>query len=320
MTGSPRSASRWRSPTTVRESCSPTSSRPAAPCRCCPAARPPDDDALADLLARLRVVSVQLRDADPDVGAARRARGHAFEPRAPDPQPRPAGAGHGARADVPLADVASPVSASGCSSSTPTCAAGSTPSPSSTTVPRCTSSARSTGLVGDIDGCSHALHRLNRQQGSAASRAAAADLLDSLRDELAKRLAPRSRPALGRARSSSCRPACCTPCRGAPCPGWRGEPCRWRRRSPGGRSRRRTRRPTEHVALIAGPGLAHAEREVEALRRRPLGRIRARRRRRVGRSCARRRSARATSPTSRATAPTAPTTRCSRRCVSTTVR
>jgi len=46
------------------------------------------------------------------------------------------------------------------------------------------------GLAGDIDACTFALHRLNRVQGSAASRAAAATTIDTLGGRLAQRLVP----------------------------------------------------------------------------------------------------------------------------------
>ena len=46
------------------------------------------------------------------------------------------------------------------------------------------------GLAADVDACTFALHRLNRAQGSAASKAAARAALDELGHRLAERLVP----------------------------------------------------------------------------------------------------------------------------------
>jgi tetratricopeptide (TPR) repeat protein len=228
-----------------------------------PAARPPDDDALADLLARLRVVSAQVRDAGPDVGRRaeldaarssleRRIRSHVR--RAP---------ATGTRADVPLAtslarlgermliEYANLRGQLYAVSVVDNRA-------------RLHELGPVDGLVGDIDGCSHALHRLNRQQGSDASRAAAADLLDSLRVDLAKRLLPARVLRSGR-------PVVIVPTGvlhalpWAALPGLAGRPVSVAPSCTGWAIAVAQATATEHVALIAGPGLTHAEREVEAL-------------------------------------------------------
>jgi tetratricopeptide (TPR) repeat protein len=228
-----------------------------------PAARPPDDEALADLLARLRVVSTQLRDAVPDAGRRaeleamrssleRQIRSHVR--RAP---------ATGARADVPLAasiarlgervlvEYANLRGRLYAVSVIDNRAALHELGPAD-------------GLVGDIDGCSHALHRLNRQQGSDASRAAAADLLDSLREELAKRLLPARVVRSGR-------PVVIVPTGvlhalpwGA-LPGLAGRAVSVAPSLTGWAIAAGQVTAIEHVSLIAGPALDHAEREIEAL-------------------------------------------------------
>jgi tetratricopeptide (TPR) repeat protein len=228
-----------------------------------PAARPPDDEALAELLARLRVINTQIRDAGPDIarrieldatrsGLERQIRSHVR--RAP---------ATGARADVPLATsvarlgdrvlveyanlrgVLYAVSVLDNRASLHELG-------------------RVDGLAADIDACSHALHRLNRQQGSDASRAAATDLLDSLRHDLARRLLP------ARVVRSE-RPVVIVPTgvlHALPwcaLPGLSGRAVAVSPSLTGWAIAAGQATATEHVTLIAGPGLAHAEREVEAL-------------------------------------------------------
>ncbi len=155
-----------------------------------PAARPPDDEVLAELLTELRVVATQQRAAieggSPDGELARRRR--ALEARIRGHLRRaPAGA---ARRVVPLDESVQllddralveyanldgrlhAVSVVGGRASIHDLGP-------------------IDGLLPDIDGCSHALHRLNRAQGSAASRAAAATSLGVLTGALAERLIPR---------------------------------------------------------------------------------------------------------------------------------
>ncbi len=228
-----------------------------------PAARPPDDDALAELLALLRVVNTQVRDAGADVARRgeleatrasleRQIRSHVR--RAP---------ASGTRADVPLAssiarlgdrvliEYANLRGELYAVSVVENRAALHELGPVD-------------GLVADIEGCSHALHRLNRQQGSDASRTAAATLLASLRGDLAKRLLPRRVLRTGR-------PVVIVPTGvlhalpwGA-LPGLAGRAVSVAPSLTGWAIAAEQTTATEHVTLIAGPGLTHAETEIEAL-------------------------------------------------------
>jgi tetratricopeptide (TPR) repeat protein len=228
-----------------------------------PAARPPDDDSLADLLSQLRVVHTQVRDAGPDVerrtelddarsSLERQIRSHVR--RAP---------ATGARADIPLetsvarlgdrvlVEYANLHGELYAVSVVDNRAALHELGPV-------------VGLLGDIEGLSHALHRLNRQQGSDAGRAAAAELFDSIGGELAARLLP-ARVA------GADRPVVIVPTGVLHALPWGALPDLAGRAvavAPsltGWAIAAEQVTATEHVTLIAGPGLAHAEREVEAL-------------------------------------------------------
>jgi predicted negative regulator of RcsB-dependent stress response len=228
-----------------------------------PAARPPDDDALADLLAQLRVINTQVHDAGADIARRveldvtrlsleRQIRSHVR--RAP---------ATGARADVPLATsvarLGDRVLVEYANLRGDLYAV--------TVVDNRTllhDLGPVDGLSGDIDACTHALHRLNRQHGSVASRAAAVELLDSLREDLARRLLP--------ARVlRSARPVVIVPTgvlHALPwcaLPGLAGRAVAVAPSLTGWAIAAEQAATIEHVSLIAGPGLDHAEREVEAL-------------------------------------------------------
>lgn len=228
-----------------------------------PAARPPDDDALADLLAELRVLNAQIRDAGSPVhrrfeldvarsGLERRIRSHVR--RAP---------AMGARADVPLATS---IARLGDRILIEYANLGG--ELYAVTVVDNRTSLHELGPVGglsdDIDACRHALHRLNRQQGSDASRRAAGELLESLCDELARRLLPTRVARSGRpvvvvpTGVLHALPWCALP-------GLAGRPVAVAPSLTGWAIAAEHTTGTEHVTLIAGPGLSHAEREVEAL-------------------------------------------------------
>ena len=217
-----------------------------------PAARPPDDDALADQLARFRprrpAACCGIGDVEREV-----ARGGTGRARTPDPQPRPAGAGRGHRADVPLgassfrlgervlveyADVGGELYAV-------TVVGGGR---------RCTSSVRSTGWPA-TSSASTRLHRLNRVQGSAASEAAAADDARAVGARLADRLLPHRVPAIGSAggRGSGRRPARPGVGRTARAD---GRPVSVSPSLTGWAVARRRDDTGRRVVLVAGPGLA----------------------------------------------------------------
>ena len=155
-----------------------------------PAARPPDDEVLAELLTELRVVAGQQRAAieggSPDGHLARRRRG--LEERIRGHVRRaPAGI---ARRDVPLAESLRLLGERALVEY-----ANLDGRLYAVSVVDGRTFLHDLGsiddLVPDIDGCSHALHRLNRAQGSAESRAAAATSLGALTGSLAERLVPR---------------------------------------------------------------------------------------------------------------------------------
>ena len=231
-----------------------------------PAARPPDDEVLAELLTELRVVAAQQRAAieggSPDGDLARRRRAlEASHPRSPA-----AGPGRAPRAATSRSTSPCGCSATGPSWSTPTSTDGCTPCRWSVAGPSMHDLGPIDGLVPDIDGCSHALHRLNRAQGSAASRAAAATSLGVLTGALAERLIPR------RVLRSQ-RPVVVVPTGilyalpwGCPARADRDGPCRCARRSRAGRSPSRRRPgPAAGSGWSPAPELAHADDEVAAL-------------------------------------------------------
>ena len=155
-----------------------------------PAARPPDDEVLAELLTELRVVAGQQRAAieggSPDGHLARRRRG--LEERIRGHVRRaPAGI---ARRDVPLGESLRLLGERALVEY-----ANLDGRLYAVSVVDGRTFLHDLGsiddLVPDIDGCSHALHRLNRAQGSAESRAAAATSLGALTGSLAERLVPR---------------------------------------------------------------------------------------------------------------------------------
>jgi hypothetical protein len=119
-------------------------------------------------------------------------------------------------------------------------------------------------LVPDIDGCSHALHRLNRVQGSAESRAAAATALGVVTAALSERLVPR------RVLRSQ-RPVVVVPTGvlyalpwGA-LPGLTGRAVSVCPSLTGWAIAHRDAASSRRVGLIAGPDLEHAHAEVTAL-------------------------------------------------------
>jgi CHAT domain-containing protein len=116
------------------------------------------------------------------------------------------------------------------------------------------------------DSCVHALHRLNRVQGSDASRAAATATLQEVGAVLAERIVP---PRLAR----SDRPVVIVPTgvlHGLPwavLPGWRGRALSVAPSLTGwALAARRTER-VRRVGLIAGPELEHADAEIAELAR-----------------------------------------------------
>ena len=228
-----------------------------------PAARPPEDEVLAELLTELRVVAAQQRAAieggSPDGDLARRRR--ALEGRIRGHLRRaPAGA---SRRDIPLDESVRllgdralveyanldgrlhAVSVVG----------GRTSMHDLGTID---------SLVPDIDGCSHALHRLNRAQGSAASRAAAATSLGVLTGALAERLIPR------RVLRSQ-QPVVVVPTGilyalpWAALPGLMGRAVSVCPSLTGWAIAQLDTRSGGRVGLVAGPELAHADEEVAAL-------------------------------------------------------
>ena len=121
------------------------------------------------------------------------------------------------------------------------------------------------GLADDVDSCVHGLHRLNRVQGSAASRAAAAD--DARRRRRRRWPSACSRRACAR----SGRPLVIVPTgvlHGLPwavLPGLQGRPVSVTPSLTGWAIAHRRDEKVERVALVAGPGLRHAADEIAAL-------------------------------------------------------
>jgi CHAT domain len=226
--------------------------------------RPPDDDVLADLLAALRRVTAELREVELDVrrravleadqlDLERRVRNHVRR--------TPAA---GARADVGLA---------ACIGRLGERALLEYANLHGRLLVVAVVDNRTTlhdlgpvdGLVADIDGCTHALHRLNRRQGSAASRASATATLGAITAELAERLVPRRV-------LRSVRPVVVVPTGvlhalpwGA-LPGLTGRAISVAPSLTGWAIAAGRQEPAEHVILVAGPALEHAEQEVDALR------------------------------------------------------
>ena len=228
-----------------------------------PAARPPDDDSLADLLAQLRVVNDQQRAAVSDAGPRadldverlvleRQIRSHVRRAPAGD-----------TRADVPLgaslrlledralleyANLDGFLYA--------------------VSVVDNRASLHELGpidrLADDVDSCVLSLHRLNRVQGSPASRDSAADTLDVVGAALAERLLPRRVTRSGR-------PVVIVPTgvlHGLPwavLPGLQGRPISVTPSLTGWAIAHRRDDKVERVALVAGPGLQHAAAEIAAL-------------------------------------------------------
>jgi tetratricopeptide (TPR) repeat protein len=228
-----------------------------------PAARPPDDDTLAVLLARLRAVDDQQRDAVSEAGPRaeldverlvleRQIRNHVRRAPAGD-----------TRADVPLAaslrllgdrallEYANLDGALYAVSVIDNRATLHELGPVD-------------GLAEDVDSCVHGLHRLNRVQGSAASRASASDTLAAVGATLAQRLIP---PRVAR----SGRPLVIVPTgvlHGLPwavLPGLQGRPVSVTPSLTGWAIAHRRDDKVERVALVAGPGLRHAADEITAL-------------------------------------------------------
>ena len=226
--------------------------------------RPPDDELLVDLLAALRSATAQLRGLDADTARRsqleaeqrrleRRIRNHVR--RAPPISD--------ARADVPLA-----TSIARLGDRMLIEYANLEGALHAVTVADNRASLHELGpvdgLVADIDGCSHALHRLNRVQGSAASRAAAMATLGALTAELTERLVPRRVLRSGR-------PVVVVPTGVLHALPWGS--------LPGLAGRAVSIAPSvtawsiatmrhdasTRVSLVAGPGLEHAEPEIAAL-------------------------------------------------------
>jgi tetratricopeptide (TPR) repeat protein len=228
-----------------------------------PAARPPDDEVLAELLTELRVVAAQQRAAieggSPDGDLARRRRGLEERIRGHLRQ-APAGP---ARQAVPLAESVRLLG-----ERTLVEYANLDGRLYAVSVVDNRTSLHDLGqideLVADIDGCSHALHRLNRAQGSTESRAAAATALGVVTGALCERLVPR------RVLRSQ-RPVVVVPTGvlyalpwGA-LPGLTGRAVSVCPSLTGWAVAHRDASSARSVGLIAGPDLEHADAEVTAL-------------------------------------------------------
>ncbi len=226
--------------------------------------RPPEDELLADLLAELRRVTSELREVELDLGrrAALDAEQLALERRIRNHVRR-------APASGPLADLG----LAECIARLGDRVLIEYANLDGTLLAVLVVDNRTTvldlgpvdGLVRDIDACSHALHRLNRQQGSAASRASATATLGAIAAELADRLVPRRVLRSGR-------PVVVVPTGvlhalpWAALPGLTGRAVSVAPSFTGWAIATGRVEPTEHVTLVAGPALEHAEREVETLR------------------------------------------------------
>jgi hypothetical protein len=228
-----------------------------------PAARPPDDDTLADLLAQLRLITSQLREADTGgeakveldrqrVALERRIRAHvrrapAGDTRADVPLDESLGL-LGDRALIEYANVDGSLYAVSVIANR---AALHELGPVE-------------GVQAEVDSCVLSLHRLNRTQGSSASRAAAAATLETVAADLAARLVP------ARIRRSS-RPVVVVPTgvlHGLPwgaVPGLRERAVSVTPSLTGWAIAARRDEPVDRVVLVAGPGLAHADREIAGL-------------------------------------------------------
>ena len=228
-----------------------------------PAAQPPDDEVLADLLARLRLVTAQHHDG---IGAGgptdhfereraaleRRIRWHARRaPAGGEVTELTIGESLSLLGDRALVEYANldgrlyAVSVIGGRSALHDLGP-------------------AEGLAAHIDSCAFTLHRLNRTQGSAASRAAARVALDHVTAELEEHVVP------ARVRQSG-RPLVIVPTgalHGLP---WSGLPHVGERPisvSPsltGWAIANRRNGRGDRATLVAGPELAHAESEVQTL-------------------------------------------------------
>ena len=228
-----------------------------------PSARPPEDAVLTDLLARLRLVAAQEREAAGQgeqstavererIALERQVRWHVR--RAPAGEARAAlSLGESVRqlGDRALVEYANLDGTLFAVSVIDNRAALHDLGPAQ-------------GLLADIDACSHALHRLNREQGSGASRAAAAATFAAITAELAERLVPRRVVRSGR-------PLVIVPTGVLHALPWGGLPGLTGRAvsvAPsltGWALAARRDNTVQQVTLIAGPGLVHAEREIEIL-------------------------------------------------------
>ena len=228
-----------------------------------PAARPPDDDVLADLLAGLRLVSGQQREA---ASAGERRDELDAERLALERQIRshvrraPAG---DTRAEVPISESLHLLGDRALIEY-----ANLVGTLFAVSVVDNRAQLHELGpidaVAADVDSCVHSLHRLNRLQGSAASRSLAAETLTAVGAALAERILPARIRRSGRPSSSS-RPGSCTPCPGGVLPGLHGRAVSVTPSLTGWAIAHRRDEPAERVGLVAGPGLAHATDEVRAL-------------------------------------------------------
>jgi CHAT domain-containing protein/tetratricopeptide (TPR) repeat protein len=229
------------------------------------AARPPEDDVLADLLAQWRVLALQQREAISDTGPVAvldrersrledAIRGHVRRAPAAD-----------TRADVPLAEAVRALGERALIEY-----ANLDGRLYAVTVIDNRAALHDLGSVDGLeverDSCVHALHRLNRVQGSDASRAAATTTLQEVGAVLAERIVP---PRLAR----SDRPVVIVPTgvlHGLPwavLPGWRGRAVSVAPSLTGWTLAARRSERVTRVGLIAGPELEHADAEVAELAR-----------------------------------------------------
>ena len=184
----------------------------------------------------------------------------------PHPQPRPPGAGRGHPGRRPARGSRCGCSASAPSSSTPTSTARCSP---------CRSIGNRASLheLGPVDGLAGDDRQLRPQPPPAQpgpglgglARAGGGDPLGAVGASLAERLLPAAGPALGSSRRHRARRGCCTVCRGGALPGTARAAGLGHAVADGVGDRPPARRAGRRVALVAGPGLAHADAEVAAL-------------------------------------------------------